>query len=136
MPKPTLDIYVSAEASDDEKSVVAESFDGFEVSLRKGEYRFSETVLSLVVSIFLGVVSAAVYDLLKAGVKKLRRQPKSKIGRDIEVKIRKSQAEYIITRDVFVARENTEEKHFSSVDELFDDLQRDQSKHGKDHTSV
>jgi hypothetical protein len=45
--KPPPDTYVSAEASDDEKSVVAESFEGFEVSLDKGDYRFSETGVTL-----------------------------------------------------------------------------------------
>jgi hypothetical protein len=122
MQRPPLDVYVSPEASDDERSAVAESFDGFEVSLIKGEYRFSDAAASLVINIFLAVVSAAVYDLLKAGINKLRSQPKSRIGRKTEVKIRVTQKEYIITPDVFVARENTKERYFSSVEELLDDL--------------
>lgn len=122
MEKPRLDIYVSAEASDDEKAAVADSFAGFEVSLQRGEYRFSEITLTLVVSVFLSVASNAIYDLLKAGVKKLRRQPKTKVARKLEFKIRKSKTEYIITDNVFVARQGTEERHFSSVDDLFEDL--------------
>jgi hypothetical protein len=122
MEKPHLDVYVSAEASDGEKAAVAESFDTFDVSLQKGEYRFSEPVLTLVVSVFLSVVSNVIYDLLKASVKKLRSQPKSKIPRKLEFKIRRSNTEYIITDNVLVARNRTEERYFSSVDDLFDDL--------------
>ena|SRR5436190_8283098 len=133
MQKPHLDIYVSAEASDDEKATVVEAFDGFNVSLQKGEYRFSETPLTLAVSVFLNVVSNAVYDLLKAGVKKLRSQPKSKIPRKVECRIRRFQTEYIISDNVFVARTNTEEKFFSSVDDLFDDLV---STNDKDQTTL
>lgn len=136
MEKPPLDVYVSAEASDDERSAVAESFDGFDVSLHKGELRFSETTLTLVISVFLGVVSAVVYDLLKAAVKRLRSQPNSRINRKTEVKIRKSQTEYIITPDVFMARKNTEERYFLCVDELFEDLKRDQRDHDKTNTPV
>lgn len=136
MEKPPLDLYVSPEASDEERSAVAESFDGFDVSLHKGEFRFSEPTLTLVVSVFLGVVSAVVYDLLKTAVKRLRNQPNSRINRKTEVKIRKSQTEYIITPDVFIARKNTEERYFLSLDELFDDLKRDQPNRDRDHTSV
>lgn len=118
MQKPPLDVYVSPEASNHERSAVAESFEGFDVSLLKGEYRFSETAASLVVNIFLAVLSAAVYDLLKAGVKKLRSQPKSRIGRKTEVKISVAQKEYIIAPDVFLVRENTKETYFSSVEEV------------------
>ncbi|MDX6528484.1 MAG: hypothetical protein QOH41_774 [Blastocatellia bacterium] len=135
MGKPHLDVYVSAEASEDEKAAVAECFDEFDVSFQKGEYRFSETALALVVSIFLGVVSATAYDLLEAAVMRLRSRA-SKIDRKIEVKIRRTRREYIITPDVFVARENTEETYFSSVDELFDDLKRDSTDHDKDNTAV
>ena len=127
MQKPHLDVYVSAEASDSERATVTECFDEFDVSLQKGEYRFSETALTLVVSVFLGVVSAAAYDLLKAAVMKLRNRAQSTIERRIEVKIRRSQTEYIVTADVFRARKNTEEICFSSIDQLFDDLKRQQS---------
>jgi hypothetical protein len=127
MQKPRLDVYVSAEASDNERAAVTECFDQFDVSLQKGEYRFSETTLTLVVSIFLGVVSAAVYELLKVAVMKLIDRSRSKIDRKLEVKIRRSKTEYIITADTFMARNNTEEQYFSSVDDLFDDLKRHQS---------
>lgn len=113
MGKPQLDIYVSAEASDDEKAAVADSFDGFEVSLQRGEYRFSEATLTLVISVFLGVVSNAINSLLKAGITKLRSQPKTKVPRKVEFKIRKSKTEYIITDNVFVARKETQERYFS-----------------------
>jgi hypothetical protein len=132
--KPHLDVYVSAEASNVEKTAIAVCFDEFEVEIHKGEYRFSEHVLTLVVSIFLGVVSSAIYDLLKNAVLKLKRQ--AKVTRDVEVKIHKSKVEYIISRDIFVARENTEERYFSSVEELFDDLKQDRSQHDKDQTPL
>ncbi len=127
MQKPHLDVYVSAEASDIERATVTECFDEFDVSLQKGEYRFSESALTLVVSVFLGVVSATAYDLLKAAILKLINRSRSKIDRKLEVKIRRSKTEYIITADAFMARNNTEEQYFSSVDDLFDDLKRHQS---------
>lgn len=136
MGKPRLDVYVSAEASEDERAAVAECFDEFDVSLQKGEYRFSETALTLVVSIFLGVVSATAYDLLKAAIMRLRSRAKSKIDRKIEVKIRKSQTEYIITHEAFIARKTTEEQSFTSVDELFDHLKRDAAYYDKDNSTV
>lgn len=107
-----LDIYVSAEASDAERAAVADSFDGFDVCLQTVEYRFSQAALTLVVSVFLNVVSNAIYDLLKAGVKKLRSQPKTKVTRKVEFKIRKSQTEYIIAGNIFIARKDTGEKTF------------------------
>lgn len=130
--KPNLDIYLSAEASDDEKASVADCFDEFEVEIYKGEYRASETVLTLVVAVFLGVVSSAVYDLLKKAVSKLRHQ--AKLKRQVEVKVHRSKIQYVITPDVFLAIENTEERHFSSLEDLFDDLKQDRSQHDKNQT--
>lgn len=132
--KAHLDVYVSAEASEDEKAAIAACFEEFELEIHKGEYRASETVLTLVVTIFLGVVSSVVYDLLKKAVSKLRRE--AKLNRKVEVKVHKSKVQYIITPDVFLALENTEERYFSSVEELFSDLQQDRSQHDKDQTSL
>jgi hypothetical protein len=130
--KPNLDVYVSAEASDDEKTAVADCFDEFEVEIHKGEYRASEIVLTLVVTVFLGVVSSAVYDLLKKAISKLRHD--AKLSRKVEVKVHKSNVQYIITPELFLAIENTEERYFSSLEELFDDLKQDRSQHDKDQT--
>ncbi|MCA1604447.1 MAG: hypothetical protein LC775_02970 [Acidobacteria bacterium] len=62
MQKPHLDLYISAEASDDERAAVAACFEEFDLSLQEGEYRFSELALTLVVSVFLSVASSAIYD--------------------------------------------------------------------------
>lgn len=132
--RPKLDIYASAEASDAEQSAIAESFaQGFEVSLHKGEYRFSEDVLPLVVTIALAIASNpialsiasnAFWDLLKAGVHKLRSQPKSKINRETVIKIWTQEREFIIADKSFFAREKRQEKEYRSIDELFEDLRK------------
>ncbi|MEK6284966.1 MAG: hypothetical protein AABO57_04430 [Acidobacteriota bacterium] len=132
--RPGLDIYASAEASDIERSAIAESFgQGFEVSLHNGEYRFSEGVLPLVVTISLAIASNpvavniasnALWDLLKAGVLKLRSQPKSKINRETVIKIWSQEREFIIAKDSFFAREKQQQREYHSIDELFDDLKR------------
>ena len=134
MEKSKLNIYVSAEATEDEKLAVVQSFeDGFEVFLHKGEYRFSEGLLPLVVTIALAVASNpvavnvasdALWDLLKAGVNKLRSQPKSKIHRETVIKIWTHQREFFITKDSLFAREQKEEKEYRSIEELFDDLKK------------
>ena len=132
--RPKLDIYASAEASDVERSAIADSFgQGFEVSLLKGEYRTSEDSLPLVVTIALAIASNPVavniasnafWDLFKAGVHKLRSQPKSKIKRETVIKIWTQERVFIIAKDSFFAREKQQEKEYHSIDELFDDLKR------------
>lgn len=135
MEKPKLDIYVSAEASEDEKFSIAESFDDlFEVSLHKGQYRFSEALPPLVITIAIAVTqnpvavnvaSNALWDLLKIAVNRFRNQPKSKINREVIIKIRTQQRELIITKDKFFAQEKMQEKEFSSIEELFDELKNE-----------
>jgi hypothetical protein len=132
--RPKLDISFSAEASDIERSAIAESFaQDFEISLQKGVYRFSENALPLVVTIVVAIASNPVavniasnglYDRLKAGVQKLRSQPRSKINREIEIKICTQERELIITKESFFAREKQQETKYHSLEELFDDLER------------
>ncbi len=98
--RPKLDIYASAEASDVERSAIADSFgQGFEVSLHKGEYRASEDSLPLVVTIALAIASNPVAVNIASNV-------------------------FIIAKDSFFAREKQQEKEYHSIDELFDDLKR------------
>ncbi len=101
--------------------------------MHNGEYRFSEGVLPLVVTIALAIASNpvavnigsnALWDLLKAGVCKLRSQPKSKINRETVINIRTQEREFVITKDSFFACEKQQVKEYHSIDELFDDLKR------------
>lgn len=130
--KPELNIYVSAEASDEEQAAVMECFDEhFEVLLNKGELRFSDNLLPLVVTFVIGmtsnpvavnIASSAVWDLLKIGINRLRNQPKSKIERETIIKILTHEKQLTITTDGIWAREKEEERTYHSIDEFFDDL--------------
>ncbi len=130
--KTKLNIYVSAEASEEEKATVTECFDEhFDVLLNKGELRFSDNLLPLVVTFVLvttsnpvavNVASNAVWDLLKIGINRLRNQSKSKIEREIIIKIITHEKHLTITTDGIWARDKEEERSYHSIDEFFDDL--------------
>jgi hypothetical protein len=126
MEKPELNVYISAEATDEEKLTVINAFEErFEVIAHKGELRFSENLLPLVITIAVGVASNAFWDLLKSAVNKFRKQSSSKINRETVIKIRKSQKDFIITKDTLFVREIQEDRQYQSVDELFDELEND-----------
>lgn len=127
MERPTLNIYVSAEASDGELSAIADSFDnGLEVHVQKGVYRTSEDLLSLAINFAIGATASGLFfKLLEAGIRKLLNQPKSKIDRKIEIRIKKQEKEFRITSDSLSVRESHEQREYQSLDGLFDDLRKD-----------
>jgi len=127
MEKFTLNVYVSAGASDEELSAIAESFDdGLEIYIQKGVYRASEDLLTLVVNFAIGATASGLFfKLLESGIRKLLNQHKSKISRNIQVRIKKQEKEFIITKDSLSVRESHEQREFQSIDVLFDNLRKD-----------
>ena len=126
MEKPKLNVYISAESTAEEKAAVVSAFDdSFVVIAHKGELRFSENLLPLVITIAVGVVSNAFWDLLKSAINKFRKQPSSKIKRETIIKIRKKHRDFIITKDTLFVREIQEDRQYQSIDELFDELEND-----------
>ena len=124
--KPELNIYISAEATEDEKLAVVGAFDeSFVVVPHKGELRFSERLLPLVITIAVGVVSNAFWDLLKSAINKFRTQPGSHIKRETVITIRRNQRDFNITKDTFFVREIDEDRQYQSIDEMFDELKSD-----------
>lgn len=123
---PTLNVYVSAEASNEELSAIADSFpDGLEVHIHKGVYRASEDLLSLAINFTIGATASGLFfKLLESGIRKLLNRHKSKINRNIQVRIKKQEKEYIITNDSLFVRESHEQREFQSIDEVFDDLRK------------
>ena len=84
--------------------------------------RLSEGDLPFILDISIGLVSAGLYDFLKAGIKKLFKS--NDIKRTKSIVLRRSDEQYIFSDKRVFIRKGTEDIEFDSVDDLFNYIQK------------
>ncbi len=121
--KDSLFFTVGRESTEDEIEGIKKAFTGkFDIEINNSYMRLSEGDLPFILDISIGLVSAGLYDFLKAGIKKLFKS--NNIKRTKSIVLRRSDEQYIFSDKRVFIRKGAEDIEFDSVDDLFNYIQK------------